>query len=186
MRHSPSMNPGAVIAACTVKKWCTHKYLLGLNIFNWSSPGPNVRHFADDILICIFVNEKFCILIKISLKLVHSITPRWVNTEATHKWTHHTMRNKKHDISSPNYIYSLHLKWFPVKWWPVDSHHKAPIAKNLDVSVDVGLKKLLNKCPFASDLKHLNARVSVIAHLFLAFSQTCWSLLLIVHPSKVA
>ena len=26
----------------------------------------NVRHFADDIFRCIFVNEKFCILIKIS------------------------------------------------------------------------------------------------------------------------
>ena len=27
-------------------------------------------HFADDIFRCIFVNEKFCILIKISLKFV--------------------------------------------------------------------------------------------------------------------
>ena len=36
-----------------------------------SSPhGQNGRHFADGILICIFVNEKFCILIKISLKFV--------------------------------------------------------------------------------------------------------------------
>ena len=30
----------------------------------------NGRHFADDILICIFVNEKFYVLIKISLKFV--------------------------------------------------------------------------------------------------------------------
>ena len=28
------------------------------------------RHFADDIFKCIFVNEKFCILIKISSKIV--------------------------------------------------------------------------------------------------------------------
>ena len=37
---------------------------------NSSSPGQNGRHFADDIFSCIFVNEKFCILIKISLKFV--------------------------------------------------------------------------------------------------------------------
>ena len=36
-----------------------------------SSPtGQNGRHFADDIFRCIFVNEKFCILIKFSLKFV--------------------------------------------------------------------------------------------------------------------
>ena len=33
-------------------------------------PGQNGHHFADDIFRCIFVNEKFCILIKISLKFV--------------------------------------------------------------------------------------------------------------------
>ena len=37
-----------------------------------SSPGQNGRHFANDIFRCIFVNEKFCILIKISLKFVPS------------------------------------------------------------------------------------------------------------------
>ena len=35
-----------------------------------SSPGQNGRRFADDIFRCIFVNEKFCILMKISLKFV--------------------------------------------------------------------------------------------------------------------
>ena len=33
-------------------------------------PGQNGRHFANDIFICIFVNETFCILIKISLIFV--------------------------------------------------------------------------------------------------------------------
>ena len=33
-------------------------------------PGQNGCHSADDIFRCIFVNEKFCILIKISLKFV--------------------------------------------------------------------------------------------------------------------
>ena len=35
-----------------------------------SSPGQNGRLFADDIFRRIFVNEKFCISIKISLKIV--------------------------------------------------------------------------------------------------------------------
>ena len=38
---------------------------------NSSPPGQNGRHFADDIFRCIFVNEKFHILIKISEKFVH-------------------------------------------------------------------------------------------------------------------
>ena len=33
-------------------------------------PGQNGRHFADDVFKCIFVNEKFGILIHISLKYV--------------------------------------------------------------------------------------------------------------------
>ena len=37
---------------------------------NSSPPGQNGRHIADDIFRCIFENEKFCILIKISLKFV--------------------------------------------------------------------------------------------------------------------
>ena len=37
---------------------------------NSSPPGQNGRLFADDVFRCIFVNEKFCILIKISLKFV--------------------------------------------------------------------------------------------------------------------
>ena len=37
---------------------------------NSSPPGQNGRHFADDILRCIFLNETFYILINISLKFV--------------------------------------------------------------------------------------------------------------------
>ena len=37
------------------------------------SPGQNGRRFADDIFRCIFVNEKFYILIKISLKFVPKV-----------------------------------------------------------------------------------------------------------------
>ena len=37
---------------------------------NLSLPGQNGCHFADDIFSWIFVNEKFCILIKFSLQFV--------------------------------------------------------------------------------------------------------------------
>ena len=37
---------------------------------NSSPPGQNGGHFADDIFGCVSVNEKFCILIEISLKFV--------------------------------------------------------------------------------------------------------------------
>ena len=37
--------------------------------FNLSPPGQNGHHFAD-VFKCIFMNEKFCISIKISLKFV--------------------------------------------------------------------------------------------------------------------
>ena len=40
------------------------------NSFNSSPPGQNGRYFPDDIFKCIFMNEKFCILIWISLKFV--------------------------------------------------------------------------------------------------------------------
>ena len=40
------------------------------DLINSSSPGQNGRHFAADIISCIFVNEKGWILIKISLKFV--------------------------------------------------------------------------------------------------------------------
>ena len=39
-------------------------------VLNSSLPGQNGRHIVDNIFICIFVNENFCILIKISLKFV--------------------------------------------------------------------------------------------------------------------
>ena len=45
-------------------------YCLCQENFNSSPPGQNGCHFADDVFRCIFVNEKFGILIKISLKFV--------------------------------------------------------------------------------------------------------------------
>ena len=37
---------------------------------NSSPPGQNGRPFTDDVFKCIFMNEKFCIWIQISLKFV--------------------------------------------------------------------------------------------------------------------
>ena len=45
-------------------------YLMPASCINSSPPGQNGRLFADNIFKCIFVNEKFHILIKISLKFV--------------------------------------------------------------------------------------------------------------------
>ena len=39
-------------------------------MINSSPPEENDRHFGDDIFRCIFVNENFSILIKISVKFV--------------------------------------------------------------------------------------------------------------------
>ena len=47
---------------------------------NSSPPGRDGRHFVDDVLRCIFMNEKLCILIRISLKFV----PRGQLTIAQH------------------------------------------------------------------------------------------------------
>ena len=38
--------------------------------FNTLRPKQYGHHFTDDIFGCIFMNEEFCILIKISLKFV--------------------------------------------------------------------------------------------------------------------
>ena len=38
--------------------------------FNSSPPGQNGHHFTDEIFRCIFMNEKYCILIQNSLKFV--------------------------------------------------------------------------------------------------------------------
>ena len=46
------------------------KPYLQRDLVNSSLPGQNGRHFPDDIFRRIFVNEKFCVLIKISLKFV--------------------------------------------------------------------------------------------------------------------
>ena len=52
---------------------------------NFSPPGQNGRHFTDDIFRFIFVNEKFCILIKILLKFVPKVrlttTQHWFGAE---------------------------------------------------------------------------------------------------------
>ena len=54
----------------------------GSSDFNSSPSVQNGCHFTDDKFKCIFVKEKFCILIKVSLKFVPNgpidNTPAWV------------------------------------------------------------------------------------------------------------
>ena len=58
------MNRDVYIDGTIIKLSCYCAYIYS------SPPGQNGRHFADDIFRCHFVNEKLCILIKISLKFV--------------------------------------------------------------------------------------------------------------------
>ena len=46
-----------------------HSDGIAADCINSSPTGQNGRHFADDIFRCIFINEKSCILIEISLKV---------------------------------------------------------------------------------------------------------------------
>ena len=46
------------------------KWLHVIIYFNSSPPGQNGHHFANNIFWCIYMNEKFCVLTKISLKFV--------------------------------------------------------------------------------------------------------------------
>ena len=55
-RRQTQLRVALLVEACTIS---THL-----------PPGQNARHFADDVFRCIFVNGKFCILIRISLEFV--------------------------------------------------------------------------------------------------------------------
>ena len=53
-----------------INQWLEQPLKLDAVIVNPSPPGQNGHHFADDFFRCIFVNEQFCVLIIISLKVV--------------------------------------------------------------------------------------------------------------------
>ena len=65
MLNSPSQGHASTITKLRLQ--CDRK---GYISFNSSPPGQNGRYLTDDVFKCIFLNEKFCILIKISLKFV--------------------------------------------------------------------------------------------------------------------
>ena len=54
---------------------CKHMLIFlnkyGTQRVNSSSPGQKYLHFADNIFKCIFMNEKICISIQISLKFIY-------------------------------------------------------------------------------------------------------------------
>ena len=95
----------------------------------WSPLGQNGRHFADDIFRCIFVNEKFCILIKISLKFVpkgpidnnpvlvqnNGLAPKrrqaiiWTNAHPIHWRVYVTLVELINKSIPPLSVYSVHI-----------------------------------------------------------------------------
>ena len=56
----------AIFRKLYVRTTWLHQWLT----FNSSPPGQNGWHFADDVFICNFLDEKWCIFIRISLKCV--------------------------------------------------------------------------------------------------------------------
>ena len=56
-----------IMSSCNL---CKYSDIYVIVIFNSSPPGQNGRHFADDIFKSIFMNEKSCTFIKISMKFV--------------------------------------------------------------------------------------------------------------------
>ena len=65
-QNTPNIFQRKCISRCLKNR----SYLFRPKYFNTSPPGQNSCHFADNIFRCIFVNEKFCILIEMSLKFV--------------------------------------------------------------------------------------------------------------------
>ena len=67
----PSTASQAMTRPC---RWVGQNFSLPMFVYllyvNSSPPGQNGRHFSDNSFERIFMNEKFCILIKISLKFV--------------------------------------------------------------------------------------------------------------------
>ena len=55
------------------KPWYSLSLCLNMWAINSSPHGQNGRHFADNIFKCIFLNEKFCTWIQISLKFVFKV-----------------------------------------------------------------------------------------------------------------
>ena len=51
-----------------ITTWCSGTCKTGVVLLNSSFPGQNGRRFTDDISKCLFMNEKFCISIRISLQ----------------------------------------------------------------------------------------------------------------------
>ena len=80
--------------------WCNKQAIIWINIdqdawhqwFHFSPPGQNGRHFADDVSKCIFMNEKFCILNRLSLRFVPKglINIIWTNADPVH-WRIHAL-----------------------------------------------------------------------------------------------
>ena len=100
-------------------------------LLNSSLPGQNGRHFADDIFRCIFMNGKFCILIKISIKFV----PKGAtdnNPALVQIMTWHQIINKP--LSEPilyslTYICGTRRRWIEV-WFSCSLYRIVAWAEN--------------------------------------------------------
>ena len=90
---------------------------LEVHFINTLRPGENGRRFTDDIFTCIFVNEKFCILIEISLMFFPwgaiDNNPALVQMMASH-WVGDKPLSETILTSSLTHICGTRVRWVKV------------------------------------------------------------------------
>ena len=125
----------------TLLKWIR---LRTPHCFNSSLPGQNGHHFTDVIFKCIFMNEKFCILIWIALELVPKDP---IDSESILVWVMawHRIAWWCHQIETFSTVLalcvgnSLVTGQFPTQ---------RPVTRSFDVFFDLHLNDRLSKQPW--------------------------------------
>ena len=92
---------GARVSAAVLLTWLSWNILVSaLEGLTRLSLDKNGHHFADDIFKCTFMNEKFCILIQISMKLI----PKGL------------IHNKSTLVGAKQVTSHYLNQWWPVHW----------------------------------------------------------------------
>ena len=117
---------------------------------NSSFPGQNDRHLANDLFRCIFVNETFCVLIKISVKFVPkgpidnkaAFGGGWVNIRNLPAALQPLVQGQ---LSQAQFVPHTHfpppeMKWNKSllrKWLPADENFRTSFLKNNLIQVSM-------------------------------------------------
>ena len=110
--------------------WYIYQYSAGVHCnvkyhLNSSPPGQNGRHFPNNILKCIFMNGKFCMMIQISLKFVPNSPfnniPALVQIMAWH-WSGNKIWTNADPVHWRMYTAQGGDEWIHMKLWRQISH----------------------------------------------------------------